>query len=106
MSGTPFRPDTDGIVLFVKLTPKAPADAIEGIETRADGRCWLKLRVRAVPEKGKANAALEKFLARIFGVPESGVALTAGATARFKTLRIAGDPTTLAARLRERMALI
>jgi uncharacterized protein (TIGR00251 family) len=88
----------------VKLTPKAGVDALEGIETGADGRCRLKVRVRAAPEKGKANAALEKLAAQMFGVPISAVSLIAGATARLKTLRIAGDPATLAARLSERGA--
>ncbi|RWG37062.1 MAG: DUF167 domain-containing protein, partial [Mesorhizobium sp.] len=47
---SPFRPRDDGIDLFVRLTPKAAVDRIEGIETAADGRSHLKARVRAVPE--------------------------------------------------------
>lgn len=60
----PFRPRNDGIDLFVRLTPKAAMDRVEGIEISADGRSHLKARVRAVPENGAANQALERLVAR------------------------------------------
>jgi uncharacterized protein YggU (UPF0235/DUF167 family) len=56
--------------------------------------------VRALPDKGKANAALEKLVAEWLGVPRSTVSVSAGATQRLKTLRIDGDATALAARIR------
>ncbi|TIV00536.1 MAG: DUF167 domain-containing protein, partial [Mesorhizobium sp.] len=68
---SPFRPRDDGIDLFVRLTPKAAVDRIEGIETAADGRSHLKARVRAVPENGAANTALERMVAKALGVPGS-----------------------------------
>ena len=46
---------------------------------------------------GAANKALIKLVAKRFGVPKSSVEIAAGATARIKTLRIAGDPDALAA---------
>ena len=92
----PFRLREDGLDLHVRLTPKSAVDAVEGIGTAADGRSHVKARVRAVPEKGAANAALEKLLARTLGVPASAVAVVAGGTARLKTVRIAGDPAALA----------
>jgi len=57
----------------------------------------LRLRVRAVPDRGKANAAVVALLARHLGVPKSAIALLAGETARLKTVRVAGDPAALAA---------
>ncbi|MEW6629931.1 MAG: DUF167 domain-containing protein [Pseudomonadota bacterium] len=92
----PFRPRDDGIDLFVRLTPKAAQDRIDSLETVADGRSHLKARVRAVPENGAANAALEKVVAKAFGVPASSVSVVAGGTSRLKTLRILGDPAALA----------
>jgi uncharacterized protein YggU (UPF0235/DUF167 family) len=56
----------------------------------ADGAAYLKARVRAVPEDGKANAALEALIAKAFGVAKSKVSVTRGATARIKTLEIEG----------------
>lgn len=59
----------------------------------------LKARVRAVPEDGKANQALEMLLARALGMPKSAVAVVAGHTARSKTLRVEGEPSAIAAAL-------
>ena len=83
----------------VRLTPKGGRDAIDGIETLADGRAVLKARVRAAPTEGEANAALSRLIAKAMGVPPRDVALVAGATARLKRLTIAGDGPTLIAAL-------
>ena len=93
---TPFRLRNDGLDLFVRLTPKAALDRLEGIETAADGRSHLKARVRAVPENGAANHALGRLVAKALGVPGSAVSVVAGGAARQKTLRILGDPAVLA----------
>ncbi|MGB6118821.1 MAG: DUF167 family protein [Mesorhizobium sp.] len=101
----PFRLRDDGIDLHVRLTPKSAVDRIDGIEQTSDGRSHAKARVRAIPEKGEANDALERLIARAFGVPASAVAIIAGQTARLKTVRITGDPAKLAdcvAQLRQR----
>ncbi|PDQ18876.1 hypothetical protein CN311_22445 [Mesorhizobium sanjuanii] len=92
----PFRTRNDGVDLFVRLTPKAAMDRLEGIETASDGRSHIKARVRAVPENGAANQALERLVAKALGVPASAVSVVAGGTARLKTLRISGDPAALA----------
>ena len=92
----PFRIRENGIELFVRLTPKSSVDRFEGVETSADGRSHVKARVRAVPENGAANQALQKLVAKALGVPASSVSVAAGGTARLKTLRIAGDPEMLA----------
>lgn len=82
------QPCDGGVRLRVRLTPNAASDRIDGLETAADGRSHLKCRVRAVPEKGAANAALEKLLARALRAPKSAVSVIGGATARMKTVRI------------------
>ncbi|MET2832341.1 DUF167 family protein [Mesorhizobium shangrilense] len=92
----PFRTRENGIELFVRLTPKSSMDRLEGIETSADGRSHLKARVRAVPENGAANTALERLVGKTLGVPASAVSVVAGGTARLKTLRVVGEPATLA----------
>ena len=95
MMSAPLRQREDGVDLFVRLTPKAAMDRIDGIETAADGRSHLKARVRAVPENGAANQALQRLVAKALGVPASAVSVVAGATARLKTLRVNGDPAEL-----------
>lgn len=92
----PFRLRDDGIDLYVRLTPKAAFDRIDGVETTADGRSHLKARVRAVPENGAANQALERMVAKALGVPGSAVSVVAGGTSRLKTLRVMGDAAALA----------
>jgi len=92
----PFRARENGIDLFVRLTPKSSVDRVEGVEAAADGRSHLKARVRAVPENGAANKALERLVAKTLGVPASAVSVVTGGTSRLKTVRIAGDPQALA----------
>ena len=94
-----YRPAKDGLDLFVRLTPRGGEDLLEGVENTADGRSHLKARVRAAPEKGAANAALEKLVAATLGLPRRSVSVVAGGTARLKTVRLAGDAKDLAARL-------
>ena len=72
---------------------------IDGIETLSDGRAVLKIRVRATPSKGEANAALVKLIATAVGVPPRDVSLVAGATTRIKRLVVSGDGPTLVAAL-------
>ncbi len=92
----PWRAGADGIELHVRLTPRGGRDALEGCETRDDGRTVLKARVRAAPEDGKANAALTKLIARALRLPASAVRIVAGETARVKTIEISGDAPALA----------
>ena len=99
MSARPFEAHAGGLSLRVRLTPRGGRDALEGVEILADGRAALKARVRAAPEAGAANAALERLIAKACGVPKSAVSITAGATARVKSVRIEGEPERIAARL-------
>ena len=99
MSSRPWSAAADGIVVTVRLTPKGGRDAIDGIETLADGRAVLKVRVRAAPHEGAANAALRRVLAKALGVPPSRVELAAGAASRIKRVKVVGDGAALAAAL-------
>lgn len=82
-------------VLLCKVSPKASRNAITG--WHAD---HLKLSVTAVPEKGKANAAVSVLLAEALGLPRSAVCVIAGQTQSIKRLRIDGlDEPSLRARL-------
>jgi len=98
-SRRPWSAVAGGVALAVRLTPKGGRDAIDGIETLADGRSVLKARVKAAPSEGEANDALIRLVAKTAGVPPRDVALTAGATARIKQLAISGDGPTLIAAL-------
>jgi uncharacterized protein len=90
-----------GLALTVRLTPKAGRDVIEGLAQLADGGSALKVRVRAPPFEGQANAALLGLIAQTLGVPARDVRLVGGAGARLKRLLIAGPADALGARLDE-----
>ncbi|MEY9779446.1 DUF167 family protein [Sinorhizobium fredii] len=90
--------------LTVRLTPNGGRDAIDGFETAADGEEHLKVRVRAVPEKGKANEALIALLAKALGLARNRITLVSGDTQRKKILRIDADPEAVHKRLSELVA--
>ncbi len=102
MTARPWIAAADGLVIAVRLTPKGGRDAIDGTANLADGRPVLKVRVRAAPSAGEANAALVRLIAKVLGVAPRQVTLTAGATARIKQVKIAGDGAALAAALAKR----
>ena len=88
----PFHtPAENGVRVFVRLTPKAGRESIQGFQQDASGQTRLKVAVTAVPEKGKANAALVKLLAKRLKVAKSALTITAGETDRNKVLHVAGD---------------
>jgi uncharacterized protein (TIGR00251 family) len=71
--------------LRVRLTPRAHRDEVTGVR---DG--LVLARVRAPPVDGRANAALEKLLAKALGVPPSHVQVVRGQSAREKVVRVDG----------------
>ncbi|RDJ22435.1 hypothetical protein DWF00_02295 [Bosea caraganae] len=93
----------DGLLLAVRLTPRGGRDAIDGVELLADRREVLKVRVRAAPTEGEANAALLALLAKLLGVPRSRTELAAGATARLKVVAVSGEAEALLARLKAQL---
>jgi uncharacterized protein len=96
----PWRYSTQGVSIALKVTPRGGRDAIEGVETLADGRAVLKVRVRAVADGGQANRAVTELLASAVGVPRARVRILSGATSRHKQVAIDGDAATLTEALR------
>lgn len=75
------------VMLSVKVVPKASRTESAGV--MADGT--RKIRVAAVPENGKANEALRRFLAAEYGVRLNPVEIVAGHTGTRKTVRVRAD---------------
>jgi len=88
------RRSRGGISLTVRLMPKSAKDEVSGIEPY-DGTSVLKARVRAIPDKGQANAALVKLIAKWLGVPRSTVSLASGGKSRLKSIEVRGDADEL-----------
>lgn len=95
MAALPVTSRDDGVAVTVRLTPKASANRIDGLAPAEDGGIALRARVTAVPENGKANAALIKLLAKAWKLPKTALTVTAGAKDRRKTIHVAGDPDIL-----------
>ncbi len=97
MRERPFQPCADGLLLFVRATPKASRDEIIGLSERPDG-VRLAVKVRVAPEDGKANAAILQLIAGALDLKPSSLSVSAGQQNRDKTILIQGDPNTLQAR--------
>jgi hypothetical protein len=76
---------TENAIVVVRVTPRAGRDEVVGWQGDE-----LRVRLRAPPVDGRANAALVGLLASRLNVPPSSIELVSGATARVKRLRVEG----------------
>ncbi len=83
-----FRQIDEGWVLNIHLIPNASKDEITGIDNYGNKTSRLKVKVRAVPEKGKANKALCRLLAKYFKLPKSSLGVISGHKSRTKSILI------------------
>lgn len=81
-----LRTVNDGTSLSLRVSPGAKSTAIKG--TYGEGA--LKVSVAAPPEKGKANAEIERFLAGLLGVGRSEVEVVRGHAGRDKVVLLRG----------------
>jgi uncharacterized protein (TIGR00251 family) len=86
----------EGLLVFLRVTPNAGRDSIDGVEIRDDASIVLRVRVSAVPDKGKANAAVIALLAKALRLPKSAMTLVSGDTSRHKTILVSGDGVDIA----------
>lgn len=84
MTNDPVVPGNDGALLRLRVSPNAKQTGLRG----AYGDAALKLRVAAPPAGGKANAEIERYVARLTGA--SGVRIVRGLSARDKTVFVGG----------------
>ena len=96
----PWRTSTGGISVALRVTPRGARDGICGVETLANGRSVVKVRVRAITEGGEANRAVTELLAKALHVSKARVRLLSGATSRIKQIAVDGDPAKLGEALR------
>lgn len=80
-----LEPHPDGVILAVKASPGARKNEIRDVTAG-----MLKVCCTQVPEKGKANKAIQEVLARGLGLRKSQVTLLAGLTDAHKKFLITG----------------
>jgi uncharacterized protein (TIGR00251 family) len=81
--------------ITVRLTPNAKQNKILGWDESSTDLRILKVQVTAIPEKGKANAALIKILSKEWKIPKSAIRIIRGETSRTKTLEVEADKERL-----------
>ena len=81
----------DGVLVTIKVTPRARQEGIEPPGSDAA----LRVRVTAPPDDGKANAAVIALLARSWDVPKSTLSIATGAASRRKRVHVRGEPNAL-----------
>lgn len=90
------RPSKDGVLLRLRVSPGSKRNFVNGLY----GEAAVRLSVAAPPVGGRANAEVEKFLSRLFGVPRGDVSVVGGASGRDKTVLVRGArPEHVRARL-------
>jgi uncharacterized protein len=70
------------MIIFVKVKPSAREEWIERIDNH------FVVSVQEPAEKGKANVAVAKILARFLGVSSASVVLKSGSTSSNKVFKI------------------
>ena len=75
-------------ILRIKVITNSSKTKISGKFFDEKNQEYLKINVAAVPEDGKANEELIKFLAKEFGVSKSKIEITKGENSRIKTVHI------------------
>jgi uncharacterized protein (TIGR00251 family) len=85
-----FHDGKAGAALAVRVLTHAPHTELVGIQE--DGT--LKVRLAAVPQKGKANQVLIEFLAEVLDITPAKLELVAGQTGRNKLITVTGLTST------------
>lgn len=78
-----YRWDGADLLLHIKVIPKASSDELAGVQ---EGH--MRVRITAPPVDGKANVHLVRWLAKLFGVARSNIAIEAGTLGRTKRIRV------------------
>jgi uncharacterized protein len=81
-----YRREGDVIILALHVQPGAKRSETAGLHGNA-----LKIRLAAPPIEGRANEALLRFIAELFGVPLRNVELLRGAQSRHKMVKVTGS---------------
>lgn len=74
--------------LRIKVIPKSPKNEVTEIMEDSEGEQIIKIRIKAVPEKGKANAELIKFLSKELLVPKENISIISGKSEHTKLIKI------------------
>ncbi len=83
-----LKQENDHFLLYIKATPNSPKSKISGKFTDEKNQEYLKINLAAVPEDGKANEELIRFLSKLLNISKSKIEVIRGETSRIKVVRI------------------
>ena len=81
-----FRSEVNSVTLTLHIQPGAKRSEVVGLHGEA-----LKIRLAAPPIDGRANDALQRFVADSFDVPLRQVELIRGGQSRHKMVKVTGS---------------
>jgi uncharacterized protein (TIGR00251 family) len=93
-SETLLKAGEGGVYLRVHAQPGAKNSSLRGLHGEA-----VKIAVKEAAQDGKANRAIEHFVARELGLAKSSVSVISGHASRSKRLFIDGDVEVLFCKL-------
>ncbi len=103
----PLTATADGVVVTVRVTPRARREGVDGATEVAGPRGAepaFAVRVSAPPADGAANAAVLRVLATAWRLPPSSLTILAGASGRLKRILVRGDSAALLRHIGGRIA--
>lgn len=103
----PLSPTADGVLVTVRVTPRARRAGVEGVIDVSGPRgpeTAVGVRVTAPPAEGAANEAVLRTLAATWRLPPSSLEIAGGGASRLKRVLVRGEPTSLLRLLTEKLA--
>lgn len=83
-----YQNNKNGCEVRLKVVPNAAKSEICGVIKGPHNKDMLKVKVAAVPDSGKANKALIKFLAKEWSITPSLIEIISGKTSAMKKILI------------------
>lgn len=80
--------------IWVHVVPGAQQNQQEGLIYDTENRAYLKVRIHGIPEKGKVNQELIKYLAKELKIAKTAFSIVHGVTNRKKHLCISLSAAT------------
>ncbi len=74
--------------LRIKVLPKSSKNEVTEIMTDDTGEQTIKIRIKAIPEKDRANAELIKFLSGELNIPKENIHIISGKRTQLKLIRL------------------
>ena len=83
-----IKVSSDGIIIDLEVSPGAKETKVPSGYN--EWRRRIEAKLKAPPEKGKANEELIKALSVLLNVPATGISITSGATDSRKSIKVHG----------------